>query len=292
MSKTFWIIENFSKEKSYQELQEAVKNGDYPHYFINGDFKSEELIKSLPPSSSKYFCGDYPVLFCGSIETSKLVSHYLFDLGKQPVWYCCYQRFKCSSYYSYFGDLLFNDKYALISLSELKRNLYLFYGVFGKDSCIFIRPDSGEKTFQAQVLDIIDFDSFYAANQHLAHELVLVSTPKNIVGEWRVVCSKEGVIDYSLYRYQGNISKIHAAPKEVLDFAAKIAKVDYKTDPIFCVDVCTADDGKPYLLELTSFSTAGLYDCDKNKIVKSVSEITEKNFSLTQLLNQAYDSSE
>lgn len=263
-----WIVENFTKEQSYIDLLDAAKAAGHKTIDIKGGYDSS-ILKSLKTERN---C----VVFNGSIEMAKIVKKELSNC--YPVIYSDFNKFKCSEYYSYFGNKLFNDKYAIISLSELSRQRFLYYGMFGKDALIFIRPDSGEKTFQAQLLDIIDLDRFVAKNEDIKHGLVVVSTPKSIRGEWRVVCSKEGVIDYSLYNYQGQISKIRSIPNEALDFVKEILNVGYFPDDVFCVDICSDFDNNYWMLELTSFSSCGLYACDKPNIVKSVSEIALENF--------------
>ena len=263
-----WIIENQVRENSYKELQEAVIKSGRDHVFINGDFK-ESVLDGINSRA---------VIFNGGIELAKIVKIKLETKSCSPIVYCNFEKFLCSNYYSYFGEYLFNDYYAIVSLSELKRKLFYYFGQFGKEALIFIRPNSGEKLFQAQLLDIIDFDKFYQQNKHLEHELMVISTPKTIIGEWRVVCSKEEIIDYSLYRYQGQVSKIRAAPPSVLEFAAKMLKIGYGADSVFCLDICTDSDNNCHLLELTSFSSAGLYATDKNNIVEKVSQIVYKDF--------------
>jgi hypothetical protein len=258
-----WIIENFAKESSYTDLQLAVTKAGHKSIFINGDYKHSYL------DGINTEC----VIFNGSIEMAKLIKQKLDSKSCYPILYCNWEKYLCSKYYSHFGGQLFNDCYAILSLEELKRRAFYYWGQFGKDALLFIRPDSGEKTFQAQLLDIIDLEKFYQQYQDIKHELIVVSTPKNIIGEWRVICSTEKIIDYSLYRYQGQTSKIRAAPANVLEFANKLLKVGYFPDSVFCFDICTDSDNTPWLLELTSFSSAGLYQTNKDNIISEVSKI-------------------
>ena len=44
------------------------------------------------------------------------------------------------------------------------------------------------------------------------------------------------------------------------------------------MDIAEDNDGKYWLLELNSFSSAGLYASNKDNIVKKVSEIAEKEY--------------
>ena len=275
--KVTWVIENINKESSYLELAAAVKKLNYPLIEVNGDYK-KEILKDLNLYYTPADCRC--VIFNGSIEMAKLVRA---DLGNhcQPVIYSNFEKYKCSAYYSYFGRYLFNDKYCLMSLSELGRQRYSVYGQYGKEALIFCRPDSGEKTFQAQLLDIIDLDRFLEQRDDIKHELVLVSTPKNIKWEGRFICSKyKEIIAYSTYRFQGQISKIPSVPPETIKFCQEILdNNNYWPDSVFCLDLCQDNDNVTWLLELTSFSSAGLYSSNKENIVKRVSEIAWEDFN-------------
>lgn len=268
--KVFWIVENFVKEPSFKGLIEAVKTLDYPLLEITGDYTKEMLSKV----NSK--C----VVLNGSIKMVKLVKESLSP-DCYPVTYCNFEKYKCSAYYSHFGPYLFNDKYCLMSLRELVRQKYDVWGHYGKDCLIFIRPDSGEKTFQAGLLDIIDLDRLYESNKDCEHDLMLVSTPKTIKWEGRFVVSKDKeIIASSTYRFQGNVTLIPSVPEETTKFCKKLLNtVDYHPDSVFCYDICLTNDNEPYLLELTSFSSAGLYECNKIAIVKRVSAIAEAEYA-------------
>ena len=268
MSKPFWIIENFVKEKSFKELADAVKSAGFPLLELNGDYQ-RKMLDDVPAGC---------VICKGSIQMVREIKDYLSEFV-YPGAYCTFENFECSKYYSYIGGDLFNDKYALVPLSELARNKFFFYSIFGKEALIFIRPNSGDKLFQAQLLDLIDFDRFVELNKKFLHELVLVSTPKTITWEGRFVVSREEIIAHSTYMFQGQITKIPSVPEDAKKFVKKILSLGYYPDPVFCIDVCQDKDGDFWLLELTSFSSAGLYECDKKKIVEKVSEIALKDYN-------------
>lgn len=269
--KTHWVVENFVKEKSFRELQLAIQELGYPIIEINGGYSSK-MLEPLPIGSC--------VLVNGSIKMVKLVRDEL--VGEcYPIHYCDFDKYKCSAYYSHYGPYLFNDKYALMSLKELVRQKYDVWGHYGKDAMIFIRPDSGEKTFQAGLLDIIDIDQLHNSNKDVEHDMVLVSTPKNILWEGRFIVSREKeVIAYSTYRFQGNVCLIPSVPPETLKFCKMLLnKVDYCPDSVFCLDICQDSDKECWLLELTSFSSAGLYASNKKDIVEKVSAIALKDWN-------------
>lgn len=266
--KTHWIIENFVKEPSYKGLIDAAKSLGYPLTEINGDY-TRDMVSNI---------SDRCVVLNGSIKMVKLVKEALNNC--YPVTYCNFESYKCSAYYSHFGPYLFNDKYCLMSLKELVRQKYDVWGHYGKDGVLFIRPDSGEKTFQAGLLDIIDLAQLHDSNKDCEHDLMLVSTPKNIQWEGRFVVSrKREIIASSTYRFQGQITKIPSVPVEATKFCQKLLNIaSYFPDSIFCYDICQDNDRECWLLELTSFSSAGLYETNKIEVVKKVSELAEEDW--------------
>lgn len=270
--KCIWIIENFTDSQDYRDLIEAVRASGRECHVIDkrNHFNFDEgWIKTGG-------C----VLFQGSINMAKLAKESL-SADCYPITYCDWNNFLCSNYYPHLKEFLFNDKYEIVPLKELIENKFDYYRKFGKEALIFVRPDSGEKTFQAQLIDLIDFDAFWQkgqAKEVKPEDLVLVSTPKKINGEWRFVCSKNEIIAQSTYQYQGQTCLIPCAPAGATALCEKILRAGYYPDEVFCVDICEDDDGHFWLLELTSFSSAGLYACDKQKIVEKVSEIAEKDY--------------
>ncbi len=278
--KVNWIIENFAKEKSFAELIKAVEELGYPLVKIQGDY-TKDLVKSLKNGLVAEY--DFPrncVIVNGTIKMVRILQEEL-EGHCFPIKYCDWPKYECSAYYSHFGPYLFNDKYCLMSLREIVRQKFDIWGHYGKDSCIFIRPSSGEKTFQAGILDIQDLATLHASNVDCEHDLMLVSTPKNIKWEGRFVVSKyKEIIASSTYRFQGVVSWIPSVPVGATKFCQELLdRVDYVPDSVYCFDLCQDSNDKFWLLELSSFSSAGLYCCDMKKIVKRVSEIAYEDFN-------------
>lgn len=280
--KTQWIVENLVKEPSFAELTKAIKELGYPLIEINGDYSADMLrtkLKLLWVSVANIPVYDNQcVMVNGSIKMCKLLGEEL-KMGCYPITFSSFEKYKCSSYYSHFGEYLFNDKYCMMSLKELVRQKYAVWGNYSKDNMLFIRPDSGEKSFQAGLVDIVDLSTLWESNKDVEHELILVSTPKQIHWEGRFVVSKErGIIASSTYRFMGKTAIIPSVPVEATKFCKELLKVDYHPDPVYCLDICQDSDKNCWLMEVTSFSCAGLYATDKTAIVKAVSEIAEEEY--------------
>lgn len=264
-----WIIENFTKEESFLDLERVAIAEGYDVQTIKGDFRKADL--------SSYI--NQCVIFNGSIEMCKIAKEVLSAQGCSPIIYCNWEAYTCTSYYPHFAEHVFNDNYVLVPLIEFKRRVYQFYGMFGKQGMLFVRPNDGDKTFKAELLDIQDSPKFFEELEHLNNSLVLLSTPKNIVGEWRFVCTKyKEILAVSSYRYQGLLTRIPSAPHGATEKCKELLEVGYYPDSVFCIDIVQDNDGNFWMMELTSFSSAGLYATKKEPIVQRVSEIAMEDY--------------
>jgi hypothetical protein len=277
IKKVKWIIENFADSEDYNSLIKAVRDSDRYCFVIgkNNHFDFD------PSGFEENDC----VIVQGSIQMTKNIGERL-PKGCYPIAYNSWYNYLCSTYYPHFQSFLFNDLYEITTVKNLKENKFDFYRKFGREAMMFIRPNSGEKTFQAQLVDIQDFDKFWengisGGSNSDESDSVVVSTPKKINGEYRIVCSKYGggeIIAASTYQYQGKKTLIPSVPPKALEKCKEILSVGWYPDSIFCVDIAEDGDGNFWLLELTPFSSAGLYATDKTSVVKKVNEIVEKEY--------------
>ena len=273
--KTKWIIENFTDSEDYRDLIKEVKESGRDCFVID----KRNHFDFDPSGFKENDC----VIVQGSIQMTKNISTRLPN-GCFPINYSSWQNYLCSTYYPKFKDLLFNDNNEFTTLKNLKENKFHFYEKFGREALIFVRPDSGEKTFQAQLIDIQDFDKFWengiqsSANDN---DILIVSTPKKINGEFRIVCSKYNggeIIASSTYQYQGKRTYIPSIPPGATEKCKEVLSVGWYPDSIFCVDIFQDGDMNFWLGELTSFSSAGLYYTNKKTLVNRVNEIVELEY--------------
>jgi len=277
--KVKWVIENFTDSEDYRSLIQAVRDSGR-YCFVIGRHNHFDFD---PSGFEENDC----VIVQGSIQMTKNIAERL-PKGCFPIRYSSWEKYLCSSYYPHFQSFLFNDLHEITTLANLKANKFEYYRRFGRECLIFVRPDSGEKTFQAQLIDIQDFDKFWdnatsGGGNMTETDLVVVSTPKKINGEYRIVCSKYNggeIITASTYQYQGKSTLIPSVPPKALEKCKEILAVGKHPDSLFCVDIAEDADGNCWLLELTSFSSAGLYLTDKVKLVNRVNEIVEEEYRI------------
>jgi hypothetical protein len=168
----------------------------------------------------------------------------------------------------------------------LKRRKDELYRLFGVDNCLFIRPDSGFKTFTGRVVSYEEFDTDYEWMTEFSDRdaLAVISSPKPIGAEFRFVICKNAIVTGCYYKVNSELrpepfSKFNWK-KQVVDllfhnawkFAEEVAKVDWEPEPIYVMDVCSTNN-ECKILELNSFSCSGLYWCDLKKVVKVASEL-------------------
>ena len=82
----------------------------------------------------------------------------------------------------------------------------------------------------------------------------------------------------SSYRYQGLLTRIPSAPHGATEKCKELLEVGYYPDNVFCIDIAQDNDGNFWMMELTSFSSAGLYATKKEPIVNRVSEIAMEDY--------------
>jgi hypothetical protein len=205
-------------------------------------------------------------VFLGSIEGC----NWMKENRPNVKYWSTFENYTCSAYYPKMQELLFNDKYAFIPFKELARRKWDLYAWLGREALVFIRPDSGEKDFPAELVDLKDIDKLVENYDY--EGLAVVSTPKNSIGEWRFVVSKGIIHTVSSYKYQGVLTCVPSAPYGAYDLVNNVISKGYEPDEIYCVDVVQDMDNNFWVMELTSFSSAGLYACN----VKTISELLKQ----------------
>ena len=182
-----------------------------------------------------------------------------------PGAWCNFYNMKCSTYYAHLGEHLLNRDYAMMPVGDLMRRWDKFVTPGYPD--MFIRPDSGAKPFTGHVIKYGEEHKIQALLHTVGPEtLVVVSPRKSITSEYRfVVCNKKVVAGC---QYLPIELPNYSNPS--LRLARVIANHDWQPDLCYTVDIAE-HDGQMYLLEINSFSCAGLYQCDIGVVVQYAS---------------------
>lgn len=265
-----WIIEEDEFNENYMEsLCESLDK-------LRCEYK---IIKYMPFTKDiqKIYPEDACVMSYGSINLIKQIRRTSWI----PGCFCNFDNFKYSKYASYLGKYLLNQSFVIVPLEELIRRKYFFYKTFGEDSCIFIRPNNGDKPFTGTLI----FEENFEGDISLIHEqndpdlLIVVSDPKIIREEWRFFVSKKKVLAGSRYQHFGKHVEESCFDKDAIDFVRKILlDIKFEPDPIYTIDVCKTSEGY-HILELNSFSCAGFYGCNIDILTKAVTHLAWEEYS-------------
>jgi len=255
-----WCIED-SFAEDMTPLLEAVKRQGFAYVLVPA-FDADKCLAAFP--------GEDCVIFCGCLNSAQ----YLRRKAKWiPGVYYNVKQYECVNYYGLLGKYLFNGNYIILPYGDLLRQKEFLYEKVGADRTVFIRPSRGDKTFTGGLVFKEHFDQRVErmAFGQMGHaELVVVAEPRNIQFEWRFVIVDGKVITGSQYKEGYTVASHASYPTGAFDLAAKVATV-FNPEPVWVCDVCqtVSDDYK--VMEVGCFSCAGLYQCDRDKIVEAVS---------------------
>lgn len=272
--KVKWLVENYESDSSLTPLMDEIKKQGM----------DLEVVKYEPWESGEF--NQYPnedcVVFYGTLNLGRQLQR---EKGWVPGVYCNFKNLCCKTYYSYWGKYLFNQDYIMLPMLEILRRREEIFKQFGIDGVIWIRPDSGAKTFTGQTvpLEFLDkeFDLFgnYAAAP-LDEIIAVISSPKVIDIEWRFVVVDKKVVAGSQYKKDDKLDISGTWNYDLLRakvYAQEIADEEWQPDIAYTLDICKSN-GKYSMLEANSFSCSGLYESDPKPIVEAISRVALKEW--------------
>jgi len=280
--KAKWLIESLVFEENETELLASLAKYDIIYKSLDEEeeqkLKEGLLYASFPSNEFRnmkknyldFFDDDDCVVIRGSIQFCDMIR-------KEAKWipgvYCNWDAFRCVNYYPKFkSELLNGDEYMILPYGDLLRQKEFIFKTFGQSNTVFIRPDAGNKIFTGQAVQKEHFErdletlGFYDVPDN---ELCIITYPVNVVAEYRFVVVGDKVIAGSKYRPTrtelGEEAETWKYAQGVVD------SLDYSPDRVWSLDVCRTKSGRTKVLEIGSFSCAGMYMCNNDAIVEHVS---------------------
>ena len=265
-----WILENDIFEDNHEQLQREITKAGMTY----------EVIQYLPSEGGDFSRFGPNDFLYGCLE----ISLRLKQESPQCIIYNTIEAYECTAYYPVFGELLLNRRHTMLPYGDLRSRADDLFGTFGGGPFggIFVRPNSGMKTFTGLVMlpKLLEKDiEFIERYSDIPPDTLIVVAPaRNIAREYRFVVGGQKVITGSLYRVKSDlVSKTVTEGDEVFRIAQGfLDKVDYNPDPLWVMDVCQTEEGEWCVLEIGCFSCAGLYACDLRKVVQAVGESVMK----------------
>lgn len=255
-----WLLENDVFDSDLYPIFDELQKQDIEYKTIN---HKESNIKDL-------FDPEDCVVFYGSLGLSRII---LKETSWVPGLYSDLPKFYCSYYYPRLSSELLNSDYIMLPFGELIRRKQFLLDVLGKEGKVFVRPDSSFKPFTGKVISLATWDSdvkFLGFYDVEPEKIVIVSSPKIIHAEWRLVVVNNVVVSGCQYIKNNEIS-IDSCPQAVMDYGnAVLNKFNFKPERAWILDVCSTNDDLK-VIEVNAFSTSGLYRCPQESIVREVS---------------------
>jgi len=189
-------------------------------------------------------------------------------------------QFTCSAYFRGLDGIpIANADSVFTTVADLVADPAASVGPLGEPERVFVRPDSPLKPFSGRELAVSDINldaldhGFYYDDDQLA---IVVSTPKQVRREWRLVIADRQVV--ASCEYQASREGIGTeVPEAVTGLAALVAAAEWQPAPLYVVDVGEVSE-KLQVMELNPFSGADLYHCDPGAVVDAVSRVAERLF--------------
>lgn len=270
--KPTWLIERGVFPDQANALQEEAARQGFACHEITyrpGKDPPNEIVGRVPSEV------DACVVFLGTLPLMRQI-----QLHRQwvPGGWCNVDHLACSTYYPHFRRYLLNCDHVVVSAIEAIRQRDQLFSERGVDDELFVRPDAVQKTFPGTAVFRDNFADAIAAARYDPECRIVVSSPKEIGSEWRLVVVDDKVVAASKYRDHGAIAIEAGCPEEVLAFAGEVLdKTTWRPDRAFIMDVCESS-GDLAMVELNSFSCSGLYRCDLAEVIRAASTAAESDW--------------
>lgn len=254
------------------------------------EINTQNLIYAIQELGMEVYCEKY-IPFDGMdysfLPTNRpLVAHgsisgirHLLKQSFYPGAWCDFKKLSCRAYYTQWGEHVLQEEYAFYTLGEILRLKDFIFKTFGEDGRVFIRPDENDKEFTGEVVHQAKFDMWWQLaiwHSPPMDMLCVVSKPKDILAEHRLIIADGKVVAGSGYREDKVIKHTPHYPQGMVEFAEKVAAI-WSPHPIYCLDVATVLGGYK-VVECGSVNCAGYYSCDLRKIVEAASAIAVREW--------------
>ncbi len=198
--------------------------------------------------------------------------------GWLPNGWCEPEVFACKTYYEFWTRHIVQERFTFLPFGSLLGQQSDLFESMAIGNKVFIRPDSFDKSFDGVLVERNDFERWLrrtSAGTTNDSTLCVVSQPRLINDEWRLILRDRRVIAGSSYRIGGRIIKTETPPSDVIQFAESVASDPYPGLPnIYVMDTCAVGD-RFAVVEVGSINACGFYGCDLSVVIPAISDEAE-----------------
>lgn len=272
--KTAWIIDSYmldrAEEQGCESIAAAVSRAGLDLHVAASVAANDAHGVDLPSWGE-----ERPIVAFGSFRFIRQIAE---KRKASPAWspftFARIENLSYSAFSAHHGDLLLNDDFVLLPFGELRRR-----GPGAWGGSVFVRPDRVTKAFAGTVIPEGDFaheiNALVRAGGVLDTDIVVVSRVRPISRETRFVIVDGAVVAGSTYGWNDNADIGKTLDALSTGVAAEVASRPWQPDRAYTCDVALTEiDGATVarVIELNSFSCAGLYACDLDAVVEAVSK--------------------
>lgn len=275
--KVKWVVHDHLIQRALPtgrpNLFQALQNRGYEVVSLTYDEKNRSLA-DLPEWEGE--C----VVTYGSVQFVNQVTR-LRRGNWQPGAFLRVENLSYAAYSPYLGDILLNDDFVILPYAEFRRR-----GVRTWGEAVFIRPNAVTKLFTGFVITDHDFkheaNSLERLSNVFPEDLIVVASPKPILGEFRFIISEGDVVTGSAYSWDNTLdvrSDVHPA---CLELAQEVGRREWQADRAYTCDIALTEiNGRQEarVLEINAFSCSGLYACDTELIADAISQAAWNEYS-------------
>ena len=261
--KVTWVVEkNVFSEVCFDNMIRHFKDNSIPYHVVKVVPFIHEIDGKVPEIDGK--CVVY-----GSIGTQKLAIKHGWTPG---VW--TNDQFSEKVITRKLGTSALNHRSDYIKLSEVPAWL----GGNDVDE-FFIKPNTDTKEFAGEVQHRDSFMFWYKNMMDIGYLEtndfeVMVSNPKKMGMEWRLVMVNGKVCECSIYKQYQIVKSERQMNPDVCRFAELCADVHSPAD-VFVMDIADTENGLK-VIEYNTFNSAGLYACDVSNIIDTINKFLQE----------------
>jgi hypothetical protein len=259
-----WVVEtNVFAEVCFDQMIEHFRKNDIPYSTVRIIPFSHEIDGKKPVVVG-------PVVAYGSIGIQQLAKREGWEPGVFGG-----DGFSETTARAALGDLFLNSDCQEMLLSEV-----FAYVEKNEMDYFFIKPNTDTKEFAGTTMGFEDFakwrnqmiDTGYLQESDFN---VVVSRPKKLGCEWRVVVVDGKISESSIYRQYGIVKPERHIILEVEALVYE-AHARFVPAPVYVIDVAQVKNGDDWdykIIEYNTFNSAGLYACDVGVIIDDINAI-------------------
>lgn len=254
-----WIIRNGFDDGGYINMIESIIKLGYTHELVDYIPFSEEYDLSHIDLNNTVVYGGQGLL------------NYAKRMGYKGVFFN--DNFDVLSWQNHWGNELLNYDSIVSTIEKMNPTIDRF----------FIRPLHDNKKFSGQLMDLEEFNGWKAKVMGLDPNdfstidrttEIVISTVKKIIAEYRTIVVNGKFVTGSEYKRGDKVCYHHFVPEYVIDYVNKMSSI-WCPDTAFCLDIAEVYQDNEYvckIIEVNCVNGIGLYLCDTDKYVHSLSE--------------------